>query len=87
MKILVLPFKYTAHLWHFFLNHNSDPVSLITPYSHNSGPILSETESTGKLEPGAYGNVFGYRLWPFSWEEIGGKNGRDFFLGWRKYIF
>ena len=69
-----------------FFNHNSDPVPLDKPYSHNSGPILLGTKSTPPQEPGASRSVFGSWLGPFSWEEMVPENGCDFFLGHRKYI-
>ena len=77
LKILVLLFF--AHLWDVFFNQNSDLVSLSTPYSHNSGPILPGTKSTGAQEPGASRSVFGSWLGPFSWDEIVTENGCDFF--------
>ena len=80
-------FVIFAHLWDVFFNQNSDLVSLSTPYSHNSGPILPGIKSTGAQEPGASRSVFGSWLRPFSWEELRSQNGCTFFLGQRKYKF
>ena len=43
----ILGFVIFAHLWDVFFNQNSDLVSLSTPYSHNSGPILPGIKPTG----------------------------------------
>ena len=77
----ILGFVIFAHLWDVFFNQNSDLVSLSTPYSHNSGPILPGIKSTGAQEPGASRSVFGSWLGPFSWDEIGLQNGPDFYFG------